>query len=128
MRHRPFVVSLWVAPLLIVSGVFAHHGMEAYDLQRQITVEGTITKFEFANPHVMMYFDAKDGNGTVTHWVAESGSTNMLRRAGWARNSLKPGDSVTISGNPARNGSPIMRFRKVVLPSGRELNPDAAFD
>lgn len=128
MKRRLLVVSGGAVALLMVSvPIFAHHWREAYDPQRMVTVQGIVTKFDFSNPHVLLYFDVKDNNGKVVKWVGETGSPNMMRRGGWNKNSLKPGDPITISGHPAKNSSPGMRFMKIVLPDGRELDPASGF-
>ena len=129
MKSRPVVISGGAVALLMISiPVFAHHGRELYDAQRTITVKGIVTKFDFSNPHVLLYFDVKDNKGKVVNWVGETGSPNMMRRGGWNKNSLKPGDMITISGNPAKNGFSGMRFLKIVLPDGRQLDPASGFD
>ena len=101
--------------------VFAHHGQANYDLTKMATVKGTVTSFEFENPHVLVLLDVKTGNGNVQKWVVEGTSPNMLVREGWNKNTLKPGEQITASGHPARNGSHSMRMEKLVLPNGREL-------
>ena len=129
MKNK-FVALLGVAVALLMASesAFAHHGMTTYDLQRRITMKGTVTRFDFANPHVLLYFDVKDVKGTVVPWVGETGSPNMMRRGGWNKNTLKPGDQITVSGQPAKNGSPSMRFLKIVLSNGQELDPASGFD
>ena len=129
MKNK-FVALLGVAVALFMvsESAFAHHGMTTYDLQRRITMKGTVTRFDFANPHVLLYFDVKDVKGTVVPWVGETGSPNMMRRGGWNKNTLKPGDQITVSGQPAKNGSPSMRFLKIVLSNGQELDPASGFD
>jgi hypothetical protein len=128
MKKRLLVASAGAVALLTVSGsVLAHHGMEAYDLKRMITLKGVVTKFDFVNPHVLLYFDVKDASGKVAKWVGETGSPNIMRRGGWTKASLKPGEAVTINGHPSRNGSPTMRFTKVILSNGQELNPASGF-
>lgn len=128
MKHKLGSILAATTALLLVSGAsFAHHGMGTYDLQRRITLKGTVTTFDFTNPHVLLHLDVKDDKGTVVKWVAETGSPNMMRRGGWNKNTLKPGDQITISGQPAKNGSPTMRFLKVVLSNGQELDPASGF-
>src|SRR5713226_3678563 len=79
--------------------VFAHHSFAAeYDANKPITLTGTVTKVEWMNPHARFYVDVKDENGKVTNWEFELGSPNGLLRRGWTRNSLKPGDTITVSG------------------------------
>jgi hypothetical protein len=122
---RALTVAAAIAMLSVSAS--AHHGMSAYDFQRQITVKGTVRAFEFANPHVLLHVDVKDGRGKVTEWVAETGSPNMMRRGGWTKSSVKPGDEITVIGHPAKDGSPSMRFVKIVLANGQELDPASGF-
>jgi Family of unknown function (DUF6152) len=126
-RQIPMAAVLTIALLLGSGSLLAHHGMSSYDFQRSITVKGTVTKFEFTNPHVLLHFDVKEGNKVVA-WIGESGSPNMMRRGGWTKTSVKAGDQVTVIGAPAKNGSPSLRFLKVVLADGRELDPAKGFD
>jgi hypothetical protein len=102
--------------------------MATYDFQRQVTLKATVTKFTFVNPHVLLHVDVKEAGGKAVGWVAEAGSPNMMRRGGWTKGSVKPGDQVTITGHPAKNGSPTMRLTKVVLANGQELDPASGFD
>jgi Family of unknown function (DUF6152) len=114
-----FVVWVLLTP---VPG-FAHHGSAAYDLTKVTTVKGTVTDFEFINPHVEIYFEVKDEKGNVEKWDGEAANTLALHRHGWTSKSLKPGDVVTFIGNRAKNGTNVLRLRKVVLPDGAELDP-----
>jgi Family of unknown function (DUF6152) len=101
---------------------FAHHGTGAeYDSHRRMTMKGTVTEFAWANPHVQIYFDAKDDKGKVVHWGCETLSPGKLVRMGWTRNSLKAGDEITITLDPAKNGAPVGDLRKLVLANGQEL-------
>ena len=99
----------------------AHHGTAAYDTTTTVTVSGIVTEFKFVNPHVLVLWDAKDESGTVQSWSGErSGPNSMARNAGWNRNTIKPGDQVTITGRPAKNRSNTMAISKIVL-NGKEL-------
>ena len=119
----------FVAALLFAaSPLDAHHGVGMFDASRSISVTGTITQFEFANPHVEIYFDAKDEKGNIAKWAAESGSPNLMRRNGWNRVTLKPGDQVTVVGHPARNGAKSMRLEKIIFSNGQELLPEKTMD
>jgi hypothetical protein len=111
--------------LIVSSPVFAHHGGSAYDHTTVITVRGTVVDFQFVNPHVQIYFDAKDDKGNVIKWQAESNSPNTLTRMGWSKNILKPGAQITVSGYRAKNGSPLMHVVKIVLSNGTELDVEA---
>lgn len=101
--------------------VRAHHGNAAYDDKNPITIKGTVTEFAWVNPHVQIYLDVKDDKGKVAHWSVETYSPGKLVRAGWSKDVVKPGDPVSITLIPARNGSPVGFLHKMVLPNGKEL-------
>ena len=107
--------------LLLSESALAHHGTAAYDATRTLTLRATVTEFEWANPHCELRFDVKDGRGNVQHWTVEAINPLMLGRYGWTRTSLKPGDIVTVTFRPAKNGEMIGILEKVVLADGREL-------
>jgi hypothetical protein len=92
--------------LLMGSGpLFAHHGKGAFDMENLTIVKGTVTKFEFINPHALIYIDVMGDKGNVEYWIAESSSNNHLSRGGYDKNSLKPGDQVIVTGHRAKNGA-----------------------
>ena len=100
----------------------AHHSFAAeYDSAKPVTLTGTVTKVEWMNPHARFYLDVKDEGGKVTNWEFELGSPNGLMRRGWTRNSLKEGDTVTVSGSLAKDGSKLANARTVKLGDGREV-------
>ncbi len=103
--------------------VFSHHGTASYDTTRLVTVKGTVTDFEFTNPHTEIHLDVKDDKGNIVRWIVETSSPNLLTRVGWNKNTLKPGDQITLTGNPAKDGSNLMRLKKIVMPDGKELRP-----
>ena len=107
---------------LVISGpTFAHHSMSMYDRGHDTTFKATITQFDWVNPHSQITFTVADEHGNTVKWVAEGPGPNRLANHGWTQDSLKPGDQVTIVGNCNKDGSPTMRFEKVILPSGQEL-------
>src|SRR5579862_8990979 len=108
MRNKSLLLSLVVVgALLILSGTaFAHHGSAAYDMSKTVTVSGTVTDFQFVNPHVLIAMDVKDTSGKVEKWQGELTSPNHLQRAGWTKSTLKLGDQITLLGGPAKSGSP----------------------
>lgn len=110
--------GLFLAPRLAL----AHHGQAAYEPTKELTVRGTMTEFDWANPHCILRFDASDDKGRVQHWSVEAISPLMLTRHGWTRSSLKPGDVVTVVFRPAKNGDTTGILDKIVLPSGQQLS------
>lgn len=114
-------VAVIVGFLMAVVPVFAHHGRATYDETKLASIMGTVSSFQFSNPHVQLILDVKDDKGNLAEWVGEGTSPNMLVREGWNRRTIKPGDQITATGHPARNGTNSMRIEKIVLPNGREL-------
>ena len=107
--------------------LFAHHGNSAYDSSKTTSYKATITKFEYSNPHTQVYFDVTDDKGNVEHWVAETTNPGMLNRVGWSRDTLKPGDQVTLIANPNKVGARVVFLQKVVFSDGKELTTQKAF-
>jgi hypothetical protein len=99
----------------------AHHGRATYDETKLATIMGTVSSFQFSNPHALLILNVKDGKGNIEQWTGEGTSPNMLVREGWDKRTIKPGDQITATGHPARNGTNSMRIEKIVLPNGREL-------
>ena len=99
--------ALAIGLLIVSNSAFAHHGISAYDLARTITLTGTVSDFDWANPHCLVHMDVKDDRGDVRHWTLELASTYTMSRRGWIRDSLKPGDQVAAETHPARNGTTI---------------------
>ncbi len=125
-KSNALAVLAVVAVLLMGSpSLQAHHGTAAFDMNRWITVKGTVTGFDWTNPHTYIYLDVKDDKGNIEKWTNEGGSPLMLSRYGWNRNIIKKGDQVTVSGHPAKDGTKFMRLEKLVLPNGQELPGNA---
>jgi uncharacterized cupredoxin-like copper-binding protein len=111
-----------MAALLMVSmPILAHHGTAAFDTVNMVTVKGTVTNFDYSNPHAQIYFEAKNDKGVKETWQGELTAPNKLGRAGWSKNTLKPGDSVTVSGYAAKDGTHIIWIRKLIGPDGNSL-------
>jgi hypothetical protein len=119
--RRLFLSSVIVGLLATAVPAFAHHGRATYDETKSATIMGTVSAFQFSNPHAQLVLDVKGDKGKIETWVGEGTSPNMLVREGWDRKTIKPGDQITATGHPARNGTNSMRIEKIVLPNGREL-------
>ena len=123
MRTRVAVIVAGLGLLLSAGPALAHHAFAAeYDAKKPIKLTGTVTKLEWLNPHTWFYIDVKDDNGKVTNWGFEMGSPNILLRAGWTRNSMNPGDVVTVEGSRAKDGSNNANVKVVTLAkTGQQL-------
>jgi hypothetical protein len=105
-----------------IAPVFAHHSFAAeFDGTKQISLTGTVTKVDWVNPHAWVYVDVKSDDGAVANWALESGAPNALYRAGWRKDDLKAGDTVTFSAFLAKDGSHTAAARQVTLPDGRKV-------
>jgi hypothetical protein len=116
------------AALLAAAQVSAHHGAGVFEPEKKVTVEGTVTDFQFVNPHVLVYMTVKGDDGKDVQWGGELTSPNRLARDAravkWHKSILKPGDHITITGHPARNGAPMMDILKIVDGQGTVLIDD----
>jgi len=125
----------WLGPIALCGlalPVFAHHSFAMFDYDHRITLTGTVTKFEWTNPHAYIELDVADANGGAKHYSIECASPNVLTRLGWKFNELKTGDKVTILVNPLKNGKLGGMMEKTTLPDGRTLGdgnpPGGRFD
>jgi Family of unknown function (DUF6152) len=122
MKSKSVRLVTLIAGLLITSGLLlAHHGTAAYDTSKSVTVKGTVTDFQFVNPHVIILLDVTDDKGTAQKWQGELTSPNHLVRAGWTKVSIKPGDQITVTGYPAKSGANSLWITKTVLGNGQLL-------
>ena len=109
------VCFLASAALLLAGAAFAHHGTNiSYDRDNPVTVTGKVTKYVWANPHSQLFWDATEDGQTVP-WGGELHSIGLLTRSGWTRDFLKPGDEITVTGNPSRAGTKYMVVLELVL-------------
>src|ERR1700726_871126 len=122
MNRNPIsIVAVTLGLLLVSIPALAHHGTNLYDMMKTTTLKGTITKFEWGNPHNQIYFDVTDGKGVVEHWNVETEPPAVMSERGWTRKALNPGDRVTVYMNAAKNGATVGILQKVVLDNGKEL-------
>ena len=101
--------------------VLAHHGGAAYDQTGTIEVQATMKELQFANPHVLLFFDVTNEKGETETWSGWLTAPTKLSRAGWTKNTLKAGDKVQISGRPHKAGQKVIQIRRLVAPDGQEL-------
>jgi Family of unknown function (DUF6152) len=122
VMNRKAGAVLLVGLLFGVPSLRAHHGLAAFDTTHTVKMQGTVTDFQWVNPHSYIYADLKDENGKVANWKLEMGSLGMLTRfGGWSRDTVKRGDQVTVQGFRAKDGSAYMSLGKIWLPDGRSL-------
>jgi len=100
---------------LFGSVVFAHHSQSGFETpDKAISMKGTVVEFRWRNPHILVFWDAKDDSGKVVRWVGELGSTATASASGLTKDSLKQGDEITISAIPSRAGTPQAIIGKLV--------------
>lgn len=121
-RRFMFLVALAAGVVLLSSRAYAHHSTAEYDMASVSSIKGTVTKFEWTNPHAYIYMQAKDDKGGTLEWTGELASVGMLARVNWKRDSVKPGDEITMFGNRAKDGRSVMRLVKIVFATGQELS------
>ena len=127
IRKSSTIVVIASGLMVTAIGARAHHGSAAYDTSRSVTVTGAVTRFEFINPHVLIYIAVTDDDGDIVEWSGELTSPNRLARmrrgsaTPWSKDVLQAGDEITLSGNPARSGAPSLRLRTVIDSNGDTL-------
>ena len=116
-----------MAVLLTGTAPIAHHAESAqFDMTKPVEMTGVVKKVEWANPHIWYYVDVKDGTGQVTTWGFSGGAPGMLARRGFTKNTLKPGDVVTVRGFRAKDGSNNASGGRVTFADGRQVFANAA--
>jgi hypothetical protein len=126
--RRLAVLAAMIGVPLFSTTILAHHGASVYDSTKLTTLKGTVTEFQFMNPHTEILFDVAGTDGKLEKWTGEAPSLTTMSRMGWNKTLFKPGDQITFVGNLAKNGSHIMRLRKVVFPNGKETVMDRGED
>ena len=113
---------------LMASTVLAHHSFAVYDHTRTLTLKGSVTKFQWTNPHAYLDIDVRDADGSVKHYTLECTSINMMQRLGWRSNMIKAGDQVKAVAAPLLSGQPGGLLLEITLANGekRELGVPAA--
>ncbi len=123
MNTRVAGVFLATSLLVVMTSASAHHGGAAYDGSETVEVVGKVSRFEFVNPHVLIYANVTDEDGNTVEWSGELTSPNRLARSErsavrWHKDIFQPGDDITLIGNPARSGAPSLRLQEVLNGDG----------
>jgi hypothetical protein len=122
MKQKLAMRVPWGLLLLAAAPALAHHSVSAeFDVHREITYTGVITRVEWSNPHIYFYVDVTDTRQKVTNWAFEGAGPNTLARLGWLRDTLKVGDRVTVVAFPARDGANVASAQKVTLGNGHTV-------
>jgi Family of unknown function (DUF6152) len=123
MKNRLGVAFLLVVSAIVVSPpLFAHHSSSSYDMEHPVNMKGVVSNVEWTNPHVFIFLDVKDDNGSVEEWRVEGNSPNMLFRVGWKKEMIKAGDQLVVNGALAKNGAKIMRLISITLAKGQKYD------
>ena len=121
MKSALAVCVLALALLSTAEPLLAHHSTAMFDMANPITVTGVVKRFDWGNPHALIYLEVKRDNGNVEEWTIMMMSVNQLRSYGWARDLVKPGDVISCTGGRAKNGLPTMLSSLTRLADGRKI-------
>jgi hypothetical protein len=121
MRGRVRAAVLSAGLVLVAVPARAHHSFAMFDTTKRVTLAGTVTAFEWTNPHAYIELDVPDEKGVTTHWSIELGSPSILMQGGWKFKDLKYGDKVTAIVNPLKNGQSGALLASITMPDGRVL-------
>ncbi len=120
-QFKTFAVGV-MAAAAVGQAALAHHSAAMFDPAKQQTVTGTVTAFNWVNPHISVQVMAQaSGAGAHGLWTLEASSPGVMTRLGWTKRSVNPGDKVTVDFNPLRDGGPAGRLLKLVTPDGKSL-------
>ena len=125
-------MNIWRFGGLVIGGLViggsalsAHHSFAVFDMTQEKTLNGVVSKFEWTNPHTFIWVDVPNDKGVVESWAIEGMSPNYLGRRGWSKNSVKPGDRITVSVRPLKEGKPGGMFIRAQI-GDRTLMPTGA--
>ena len=122
MRSKlPGILVAAICALVFCVSLPAHHGTAGYDMDKQLVMKATVTDWLWANPHCFLTYDTTDDKGATVRWSAEVSNPVDMTKRGWTKHVLNPGDQITVTVRPAKNGAPVGQLLKVVLPNGQTL-------
>ncbi|MGH8141351.1 MAG: DUF6152 family protein [Steroidobacteraceae bacterium] len=119
------VAACGVMLMLCVPAAYAHHSFAMFDQTKKVSVSGTITEFHWTNPHASFKLNVVESTGALQVWAVEMNGPNNLIREGWKRTTLKPGDKVTVTVVPLRDGQPGGSYLGIILADGKALGKPA---
>jgi hypothetical protein len=121
LETRLFIGALWAVVVVAAHPLLAHHSFAMFDTAKRVTMSGSVTAFEWTNPHVYIEIDVPDEKGVVKHWSVELGSPSILMQAGWKFSDVKVSDKITVVLNPLRSGEPGGLLVTATVRDGRVL-------
>ena len=121
-KSYSFICAAALSLAMAAVPALAHHSFAAqYDRNKPVTLTGPVTKVDWINPHARIFMDAKDASGKVVNWEIELGAPAILLRNGWTRNAIKIGETVTVNGSLAKDGSNLANASSVTLADGKRI-------
>ena len=121
MRKASLIWVVAVVGLLVPASLSAHHGSAAFDTGKTMVLKGTVVEWIYSNPHCLLRIDVKGEDGKVVQWLAEGQAPNVIFPGGYRRDSFKPGDQVSVTVEPVKNGVPAGRILESILANGTKL-------
>ena len=121
-KKRLILFGFAMGLILVSRPVLAHHGSANFQMDQVSTIKGIVVDYELINPHVQIFLKVEQEGGKAVDWNVEGVSLNMMVRAGFKRDSLKAGDTISVTGHPGKNGKPVLLLMKIMLADGRVLS------
>jgi hypothetical protein len=126
MKYTTLLLSAMLLLVTVPQSSNAHHSVFAeYDVSGSITIDGVVTEVWFKSPHIRVFVEVTNEDGSTVIWNTHGHNPSALRRRGWVRDTLQPGDKITMSGDPTYNGSPKMFIRTITMEDGTVLENKA---
>ena len=127
MRMYLRILSAIAAVAIAATPAIPHHSTSAYQVDEVMTLTGVVTEWRWSNPHTWLYMTVEDENGEEREWAVEGRAPGILGRAGWDRDVLEPGETVTVHASPAKDGSRFGIIARVTKEDGTILGNSPNF-